>query len=197
MYVLAFFLFLLSRSVFLDVSGFFVLCFGEQALFIEYYFSISEDKMQNPNLNITQTLWFSACGAALLWFMYWIFYDLIVWSKLLVEVSPLNYFGVALSVSLMLFSGLGVRKLESLCYLGSTASILWFAYWITYDLTVWNKSFSEVNTVNYIGVVLSLWLVFVPKIATLKPKKQAVVQATAATTQKRTAPRTKKRVVVK
>jgi hypothetical protein len=153
--------------------------------------------MQNPNLNITRALWFSACGVSSLWFLYWIFYDLIVWNKQLVQVSPLNYFGVALSVSLMLFSGLGVRKLESLCYLGSTASILWFTYWITYDLVVWNKSFSEVNTVNYIGVVLSLWLVFVPKIASLKPKKQALVQTTIATTQKRPAPRTKKRVVVK
>ena len=153
--------------------------------------------MQNPNLSITQALWFSTCGAALLWFIYWIFYDLIVWNKLLVEVLPLNYFGVALSVSLMLFSGLGVRKLESLCYLGSTASILWFTYWIMYDLLVWNKSFAEVNTVNYVGMVLSLWLIFVPKIAALKPKKQAVVQATAVTTQKRTTRHMKRRVAVK
>lgn len=152
--------------------------------------------MQNQNLNITQALWFSTCGVASLWFLYWIMYDLIVWNKSLIQVTPLNYFGVALSVALMLFSGLGVRKLESLCYLGSTASILWFTYWITYDLMVWNKPFSEVNTVNYIGVVLSLWLVFVPKIASLKPKKQVIVQTTT-TTQKRTAPRTKKRVIVK
>src|SRR3990172_3283728 len=130
--------------------------------------------MQNPNLNVFQALWFSAWGAALLWFMYWIFYDLIVWNKLLVEVSPLNYFGVALSVTLMLFSGLGVRKLESLCYLGSTAFILWFTYWIMYDLFVWNKSLVEVNAVNYVGVVLSLWVIFVPKIVALKPTKQMV-----------------------
>ncbi len=153
--------------------------------------------MQNPNLNITQALWFSACGAALLWFIYWIIYDLVIWNKLLVQVLPLNYFGVALSVSLMLFSGLGVRKIEAICYLGSTASILWFTYWIMYDLIVWNKPFPEVNTVNYIGVALSLWLVFVPKIATLKPKKYAVFQTTTAPAQKRPAPRTKKRVVVK
>ena len=153
--------------------------------------------MQNPNLNITQALWFSACGAALLWFLYWIFYDLIIWNKLLVQVLPLNYFGVALSVSLMLFSGLGVRKLESVCYLGSTAAILWFTYWIMYDLLVWNKSFTEVNTVNYVGVVLSLWLIFVPKIVAIKPKQQIIVRATTVPTQKRTTRHTKKRVTVK
>ena len=132
--------------------------------------------MQNPNLNIMQALWFSACGASLLWFMYWIFYDLIVWSKPLVAVYPLNYFGVALSVSLILFSGLGVRKLESLCYLGSTASLIWFTYWIMYDIIVWNKPFVEVNTVNYIGVVVSLWLILVPKLVSLKPKKEIIIE---------------------
>lgn len=153
--------------------------------------------MQNPNLNITQALWFSACGAASLWFVYWIFYDLIVWNKSLVQVAPLNYFGVALSVTLMLFSGLGVRKIETLCYLGSTASILWFTYWIMYDLLVWHKPFSEVNTVNYIGVLLSLWLVFVPKVAALKPKRTMILKTTPTTTQKRATRRVKKRVAVK
>ena|SRR3990172_4622367 len=153
--------------------------------------------MQNPNLNITQALWFSACSASLLWFMYWIFYDLIVWSKPLVDVYPLNYFGVALSVSFMLFSGLGVRKLEAICYLGSTAFILWFSYWILYDLMVWNKSFLEVNNVNYVGVVLSLWLIFVPKIVAIKPKKMVVVQTAPVTRPKRTTRHTKKRAVIK
>ena len=149
--------------------------------------------MQNPNLNITQVLWFSAWGASLLWFMYWIFYELIIWNKSLVEVQPLNYFGVALSVSLMLFSGLGMRKIESLCYLGSAAFTLWFTYWITYDLFVWQKSFLEVNMVNYVGVVLSLWLVFVPKVAALKPRKQVVIQPAAPMRQKRVTRHAKKR----
>lgn len=150
--------------------------------------------MQNPNLNIFQVAWFSAWGASLLWFMYWIFYDLIVWSKTLVEVQPLNYFGVAISISLMLFSGLGMRKLESLCYLGSTAVLLWFTYWIAYDLFVWQKSLFEVNMVNFIGVVASLWLMFVPKITALKPKKEIVVETKTVTLARRATKQTKKRV---
>jgi hypothetical protein len=85
--------------------------------------------MQNPNLNAIQVLWLSACGASFLWFLYWIIYDLILWNKTLVQVNPLNYFGLTLALSFAVFSGLGVRKTEGVCYLGSTASFLWFSYW--------------------------------------------------------------------
>jgi len=76
----------------------------------------------------------------------------------------------------MLFSGLGVRKIEAVCYLGSTASFLWFAYWILYDFFVWNKALGEINVVNYAGVILSLVLVFIPKLATLKSKRQEAAE---------------------
>jgi cell division septation protein DedD len=132
--------------------------------------------MQNPNMNIFHAVWFSACTAALLWFMYWIFYDLIVWNKTLTQVYPLNYFGIALSVSLILFSGIGLPKLESLCYLGATTAILWFTYWITYDIFVWNKTLLQVNTTNYAGIALSAWLLLVPKIISLRPQKEIVIE---------------------
>ena len=79
--------------------------------------------MQNPNTP-TLVLWLSACGAAILWFLYWIIYDLIVWNKALVQVNPQNYLGIVLALSFAVFSGLGVRKTEAISYLGSTASLL-------------------------------------------------------------------------
>lgn len=132
--------------------------------------------MQNPNLSPTNVLWLSACTAALLWFLYWIFFDLIVWGKQLVQVNPLNYFGVGIALTFMVFSGLGVHKLEAVCYLGSASSLLWFTYWITYDLFIWNKTFAEVNVVNYAGVTLSLTFAFIPKLVSVaKSQKQKVV----------------------
>jgi len=55
--------------------------------------------------------------------------DLTLWNKALVQVNPLNYLGLTLALSFAVFSGLGVRKTEGVCYLGSTASFLWFSYW--------------------------------------------------------------------
>jgi hypothetical protein len=123
--------------------------------------------------------------------MYWIFYELIVWNKLLVQVNPLNYLGVMVSLSVMLISGLGVRKIEAVCYLGSTASLLWFVYWILFDILVWNKSFTEMNPLNYAGVILALFVAIIPKMAALKPKKQATIEVT----QKRAPVQTKKRKI--
>jgi hypothetical protein len=113
--------------------------------------------LQNPNLNAIQVLWLSACGASFLWFLYWIIYDLILWNKALVQVNPLNYLGLTLALSFVVFSGLGVRKTEAVCYLGSTASFLWFSYWILFDVLVWDKKLVQVNAVNYVGVLLSLF----------------------------------------
>jgi hypothetical protein len=149
--------------------------------------------MQNPNLTATNVLWVSACGASLLWFLYWIFYDLIVWGKQLMQVNPLNYLGVGLALTFMLFSGLGVRKLEAICYLGSTASFLWFTYWTLYDLLVWNKTLAEVNAINYAGMFLSLALVFIPKVAAWRSKKQIVAQPVVETPRKKVSKRAKKR----
>ena len=125
----------------------------------------------------------------MLWFLYWILFDLIVWNKALVQANPLNYLGLALALSFAVFSGLGVRKTEAVCYLGSTASLLWFSYWILYDILVWDKPFMQMNTVNYAGAILSLSILFIPKILTLKPKKQPTIEVT----QKRVPVQTKKR----
>ena len=147
--------------------------------------------MQSQSLSVTRVLWFSVFGASLLWFLYWIFFDLIVWNKLLVQVNPMNYLGVMVSLSIMLISGLGVRKIEAVCYLGSTASLLWFLYWILFDVLVWNKSLTEINALNFAGVALSLFIVTIPKIMALKPKKQATIEVT----QKRAPVQTKKRKI--
>jgi hypothetical protein len=149
--------------------------------------------MQNPNLTPTSVLWLSACGAVSVWFLYWIFYDLIIWGKDLVQVNPLNYFGVAVVFTFMLFSGLGVRKIEALCYLGSTAAVLWFGYWILYDVLVWNKPLSQTNVVNYAGLTLSLVLVFVPKIfSSFKSKQRETIQAPVKANVKKQAKATKR-----
>ena len=145
--------------------------------------------VQNPNLSAIQILWLSACGASILWFLYWILYDLIVWNKALVQVNPQNYLGLALALSFAVFSGLGVRKTEVVCYLGSTASLLWFSYWVLYDILVWDKPFMQANTVNYAGAVLSLSVLFIPKLLTLKSKKQAAIEVA----KKRVQVQTKKR----
>jgi len=147
--------------------------------------------MQSQSLSATRVLWFSVFGATLLWFLYWIFFDLIVWNKLLVQVNPMNYLGVMLSLSVMLISGLGVRKIEAVCYLGSTASLLWFLYWILFDVFVWNKSLMEINALNFAGVALSLFIVTIAKIIALKPKKQATIEAA----QKRSPVQTRKRKI--
>ena len=39
------------------------------------------------------------------------------------------------------------------------ASSLWFVYWIYYDMSVWNKSLSQVNSLNYVGLALSAFLI--------------------------------------
>ena len=151
--------------------------------------------MQNPNTP-TLILWLSTCGAAILWFLYWILFDLIVWNKALVQVNPQNYLGIVLALSFAVFSGLGVRKTEAISYLGSTASLLWFSYWILYDILVWDKPFMQVNPVNYAGIVLSLFLLFVPKILTLKPKKPVAIELAPkrlpVQTKKRGTPRKKR-----
>jgi hypothetical protein len=152
--------------------------------------------MQNPNLSPTNVLWLSACTATLLWFLYWIFYDLIVWGKQLVQVNPLNYFGVALALTFMLFSGFGARKFEAACYLGSTAGLSWFTYWITYDFIVWNKTLGQINVINYAGVALSLALAFVPKAVSLwKSKEKMVAQPVVQKKSERTSKRLKKQAV--
>jgi len=39
------------------------------------------------------------------------------------------------------------------------ATLVWFLYWIIYDVTVWNKSFLQVNPVNYFGLLAMVGLI--------------------------------------
>jgi hypothetical protein len=149
--------------------------------------------MQNPNLNAIQVLWLSACGASVLWFLYWIIYDLIIWNKGLVQVNPLNYLGLTLALSFAVFSGLGVRKTEAVCYLGSTASFLWFSYWILYDVLVWDKKLVQINTINYVGALLSLFVFFIPRILSMISTKRVTTEAAY----KKISMQTKKRKIAK
>jgi hypothetical protein len=50
--------------------------------------------------------------------------------------------------------------MRSILALVSTASFLWFLYWISYDVLVWNKPLVKVNLVNYAGAILSVAFVF-------------------------------------
>jgi predicted membrane-bound spermidine synthase len=109
------------------------------------------------------------------------------------EVNPLNYLGLTLALSFAMFSGLGVRKTEAVCYLGSTASFLWFSYWILYDVLVREKQLVQVNIVNCVGVLLSLCVLFIPKILSLNPERQITTEAAP----KKVSMWTKKRKIAK
>jgi hypothetical protein len=106
-----------------------------------------------------------------------VFYDLIVWNKTLIQVNPINYLSLALSICLLLVSGLGMRKTQAVCYVGSAVSLMWFLYWILYDVLVWGKPLEQVRSVNYGGTLLSLSLAFIPTIISSLPKKRAMAEA--------------------
>ena len=48
-----------------------------------------------------RVLWLAVSGISSIWFSYWIFYEALVWNKLLDQATPINY--VALILSLTLF----------------------------------------------------------------------------------------------
>jgi hypothetical protein len=52
----------------------------------------------------------------------------------------------------------------------SVVSLLWFLYWIGYDIVVWSKPLLKVNAVNYAGAVLSLAVISAG--FRLRPKKR-------------------------
>jgi hypothetical protein len=47
-----------------------------------------------------KALWFAASIISILWFLYWICYDVFVWNKLLTEVRPQNYVGLTIFIAL-------------------------------------------------------------------------------------------------
>jgi hypothetical protein len=50
-----------------------------------------------------RALWFAVFILSSLWFLYWICYDVYVWDKVITQVRPLNYVGLAISVTLAIF----------------------------------------------------------------------------------------------
>ncbi|KON31868.1 hypothetical protein AC477_03720 [miscellaneous Crenarchaeota group-1 archaeon SG8-32-1] len=48
-----------------------------------------------------RVLWLAVSGVSSIWFSYWIFYEALVWNKLLDQATPINY--VALILSIVLF----------------------------------------------------------------------------------------------
>lgn len=55
---------------------------------------------------------------------------------------------------------MNLLKFQTLWYLAFVTSLLWFLYWICYDIIVWNKPPVEVNLINFVGFILSLAFVF-------------------------------------
>ena len=50
-----------------------------------------------------RALWIAVFIISSLWFLYWIYYDVYVWSKTLTQVRLQNYFGLILSIALIVF----------------------------------------------------------------------------------------------
>jgi hypothetical protein len=51
-------------------------------------------------LSRLKLLWVAASMIAAVWFLYWIYYDVTVWSKALTQVAPANYAGLIVSIVL-------------------------------------------------------------------------------------------------
>jgi|WetSurMetagenome_2_1015567.scaffolds.fasta_scaffold969327_1 hypothetical protein len=80
--------------------------------------------MHVPQSNIIRfkSLSYSIMTAALVWYVYWILYDVAVWNKSLIQVNPLNYMGLTAMVGLILFeSKIGTHR-QSIRYRRSKSS---------------------------------------------------------------------------
>ena len=49
-------------------------------------------------------------------------------------------------------------KIRALWYAASILSLLWFLYWICYDVFVWNKALTQVRPQNYVGLTIFIAL---------------------------------------
>ena len=49
-----------------------------------------------------RALWFTASTIFSIWFLFWILYDILVWNKTLTQVNLVNYFGLTLSITLLI-----------------------------------------------------------------------------------------------
>ena len=63
-----------------------------------------ESKSKDIWLYIKQ-VWYMPFIWSLAWFSYWIFHDVIVYNHSIFQLSTLNYFGVAISISALLIAG--------------------------------------------------------------------------------------------
>jgi hypothetical protein len=107
---------------------------------------------------IFRALWFGVSFISVIWFLYWIFYEVFVWNKTLSQVQPSNYFGLISFTSLIILSAIlwkrGIsEKVKALFFGVSFISVIWFSYWIFYDVFVWNKTLSQVQPSNYFGLI--------------------------------------------
>ena len=61
--------------------------------------------MHVPQTNIIRfkALSYSVLMAALVWYVYWVAYDIFLWNKSLIQVNPLNYVGITATVGLIIF----------------------------------------------------------------------------------------------
>ena len=50
---------------------------------------------------ILRAAWIAAFLISTIWFLFWIGYDVLVWNKVISQVSPQNYIGLILSVALI------------------------------------------------------------------------------------------------
>jgi hypothetical protein len=57
-----------------------------------------------------RALWFIASAITLIWFLFWILYDIVVWNKALTQARPENYFGLIASIILLV---LGIQFAKS------------------------------------------------------------------------------------
>lgn len=71
-----------------------------------------------------RTSWYLVFIFTFLWYLYWIYYDAIVWNKVLVEVNSLNYVGAVLSIALI-FAGSQLSEVKNMVKKIKTKKIDW------------------------------------------------------------------------
>ena len=49
-----------------------------------------------------RALWFTASTITSIWFLFWILYDIFTWNKELTQVRPENYFGLIISITILI-----------------------------------------------------------------------------------------------
>jgi hypothetical protein len=53
---------------------------------------------------VIRTLWFTISVISLIWFLYWICYEVFVWNKFLSQATPVNYVALAISIVALIIS---------------------------------------------------------------------------------------------